>query len=221
MLIANTTGAGESMIETTPAVFLDKDGTLIEDVPYNVHPGKIRFMPGAPEGVRMLHKAGYRLIIATNQSGIARGFFTESELLRAARRIRSMMSELGVPLASFYYCPHLAGGVVRRYSKACSCRKPEPGLIVRAAKEQGIDVSRSWFIGNILDDVEAGRRAGLRTVLINNGKETEWALSMQRLPHHIVSDFLEAARVICSLKSLKAVACPPRKRGVSIPGGTA
>jgi histidinol-phosphate phosphatase family protein len=181
------------------ALFVDKDGTIIEDLPYNVDPAKIRFMPGVPEGLRLVHAAGYRIIVVTNQSGIARGYFTEEELAAASRRIAGMMAEAGVPLAGFYFCPHLPGGVIPGYDIACSCRKPQPGLIVRAAREHAIDVTRSWIAGDILNDVEAGHRAGCRAVMIDTGKETEWVLSRERLPDHIVPDFLAAARVIAAL----------------------
>jgi D,D-heptose 1,7-bisphosphate phosphatase len=188
----------------SPAVFLDKDGTLIEDLPYNVDVDKIRFMPGVVEGLRALHKAGFTLIVATNQSGVARGFFNEDDLVRVERHLKGMMRVLDVPLTAFYYCPHLPGGVVPGYNIRCSCRKPEPGLIVRACREHPVDILRSWFVGDILNDIEAGRRAGLKTVLIDKGKETEWQLSPLRLPHHVVADFAEAAQVITTLSRTPA-----------------
>jgi histidinol-phosphate phosphatase family protein len=116
------------------AVFLDKDGTLIENVPYNVDPGRIRLTPGAEEGLRRLHAAGYRLIVISNQSGVARGLFPEEALVAVERRLRGLLAEAGVPLLAFYYCPHHPEGVVPGLAVACACRKPEPGLILRAAE---------------------------------------------------------------------------------------
>ena len=156
----------------SPAVFLDKDGTLIEDLPYNVVPSLIRLAPGAAEGVVRLHAAGYRLLVISNQSGVARGIFREEALAAVEETLRSLLSELGVPLAGFYYCPHHPEGVMPGYAIDCSCRKPGPGMILRAAEDHAIDLERSWFVGDILDDVEAGRLAGCRTVLIDNGNET-------------------------------------------------
>ena len=179
-----------------PAVFLDKDGTLIEDLPYNVVPALIRRAPGAAEGVVRLHAAGYRLLIISNQSGVARGFFREGALAAVEETLRLLLSELGVPLAGFYYCPHHPEGVMPGYAIACSCRKPGPGMILRAAEDHAIDLERSWFVGDILDDVEAGRLAGCRTVLIDNGNETEWVLSPARRPHHRAADLSEAASLI-------------------------
>lgn len=179
-------------------IFLDKDGTMVKDVPYNVDPGKIQFMQGALEGLRLLHNAGYRLIIVTNQPGLAYGYFTEEDLRIAETYIYQRMSESGVLLAGFYYCPHDAYGG-QDYDMMCACRKPRPGLIFRAAREHNIDLARSWFIGDILNDVEAGRNAGCKTVLIDNGNETEWVLSQNRIPHYRVKNLLEAAYVITAV----------------------
>ncbi len=186
---------------SSKAIFLDKDGTLIDDVPYNVDPARIVLAPGSREGLRLLHQMGYPLIVITNQSGVARGYFSESALSAVEQRLRELLAEISVPLAGFYYCPHHPGGVVPNYAIECDCRKPQPGLLTTAARELGICLSQSWFVGDILNDVEAGRAAGCRTILIDNGNETEWELSRQRLPHHIVTDLTEAARVIMAIET--------------------
>ncbi len=177
-------------------IFLDKDGTLIPDIPYNVDPARITLLPGAIEGLRMLHAAGYKFIVVTNQSGVARGLFTEADLVGVEARIRELLGEHGIPLAGFYYCPHHVAGALPEYAIACECRKPEPGMILKAAHEYDIDLVHSWMIGDILNDVEAGRRAGVRTVLIDNGSETEWVLTSQRQPHYRARDLQEAAEAI-------------------------
>lgn len=184
------------------AVFLDKDGTLIEDVPYNVDPERIQLTQGAVEGLQVLSRSGYQLIVITNQSGVARGYFPESALVAVEERLRQMLAEVGVCLAGFYYCPHHPDGVVQEFAITCSCRKPEPGLLLRAANRHSIDLRESWFIGDILNDVEAGRRAGCRTILIDNGNETEWDLSAGRSPHYTVANLAEAAQVITSSKGV-------------------
>jgi len=178
------------------AVFLDKDGTLIENVPYNVDPDQIRLMPGAIAGLKALHAAGYQLIVITNQSGVAHGRFPEEALIPVQERIRDLLAQANLPLAGFYYCPHHPDATIRRYATRCFCRKPSPGLLFQAAREHGLNLASSWFIGDILNDVEAGRRADVRTVLIDNGNETEWNLSPLRMPHHTVPDFLSASQVI-------------------------
>lgn len=183
---------------TNKAVFLDKDGTLIEDVPYNVNPDLIRLTVGSQIGVRSLHQAGYKLIIISNQSGVARGYFPELALLAVETRLRHLLADIGVPLTGFYYCPHHLEGNIHPYNISCLCRKPEPGLIVSAAQDCKIDLTSSWFIGDILNDVEAGYRAGCQTVLIDNGNETEWVYSPQRIPDYIATDLAHASDLICS-----------------------
>lgn len=178
------------------AVFLDKDGTLIEDVPYNVDPDHIRLTIGAVEGLQSLHAAGYRLIVVSNQSGVARGFFPESALAGVESRLRQLLADVGLPLTGFYYCPHHPHGSVADYTVDCGCRKPAPGLLLRGAKEHDIALGRSWLIGDILDDLEAGRRAGCRTVLLDNGHETEWIMNGNRQPDHRAADLAEAATII-------------------------
>ena len=177
---------------TTSAVFLDKDGTLVEDVPYNVDPARIRLMPGSIEGLQALHAAGFLLVVISNQSGVARGYFAESALPRVVEHLRKLLMDAAVPLAGFYYCPHHPEGIVRAYTHECSCRKPAPGLILQAAEELQVDLARSWFVGDILNDVEAGRRAGCRTILLDNGHETEWLHGPWREPHHTAGDLAEA-----------------------------
>lgn len=180
-------------------VFLDKDGTVVEDVPYNVEPDRTRLAPGVEEGLRMLDDVGYRLVMVSNQSGVAHGYFPEEALQPVETRVRTLLEDIGVELTGFYYCPHHPEGVDAAYTGECNCRKPAPGLLLEAADEHDVDLARSWMIGDILHDVEAGRRARCRTVLIDNGNETEWNLSRERMPHHIVPTLFEAARVICAV----------------------
>lgn len=176
------------------AVFLDKDGTLVEDVPYNVDPAQLRFTPNAPEALRLLDEAGFRLIVVSNQPGLASGRFSRADFARLrhalAERVRA---EAGVTLAGIYVCPHAPGESGR---VSCLCRKPSPGLLHQATVALRLDLAQSWIVGDILDDVEAGRRVGCRSVLLDVGNETEWRLSPLRTPHHRCADLLAAAHVI-------------------------
>ncbi len=178
------------------AVFLDKDGTLVANVPYNVEPGRIRLVSGARAAARAFAGAGFELVVVSNQSGVARGLFDERALAGVEARIRQLLADAGVVVAGFYWCPHHPDGSVARYAIRCGCRKPAPGLLRRAARDLGISLQESWMIGDILDDVEAGRRAGCRTVLVNNGGETEWVMSPQRQPDLVAADLQEAAEIV-------------------------
>lgn len=182
------------------AVFLDKDGTLIENVPYNVDPALIRLTDEALEGLRLLQAGCYKLIVVSNQSGIARGLFKEEDLLPVEERLHQLLSEGCVSLDGFYYCPHHAGGVVRQYAQDCTCRKPNPGMLFRAADEHHVNLTASWLLGDILDDIEAGNRAGCRTILVDNGNETEWRLTTHRRPDFIVKNLFVAAYLIRAIE---------------------
>lgn len=173
------------------AVFLDKDGTLVRDVPFNDDPARVELLPGVTDGLRALAMAGFRLIVVTNQSGLARGVMSERGLRACTSRLEQLLADEGVALDGFYVCPHHPDGTVPHLAVSCECRKPMPGLVVRAASEHGIDASESWLVGDILDDVEAGNRAGCRTVLLR-GSETEWLPGPHRTPE-IVADGLHAA----------------------------
>jgi D-beta-D-heptose 7-phosphate kinase/D-beta-D-heptose 1-phosphate adenosyltransferase len=190
------------------AVFLDKDGTLIEDIPYNVDPDRIQLSLEVTQALQKLHQAGYLLIVITNQAGVAHQFFSESALDAVEQRLHHLFKQVGVALSGFYYCPHHPDGIVKQYAIACDCRKPQPGLLLRAAHDHDIDLTQSWFVGDILHDVEAGRAANCQTILLNNGNETEWKLSPTRLPHHLVSNLAEAAEVILAVDQPPANARP-------------
>lgn len=180
------------------AVFLDKDGTLIENVPYNVDPQEMRFTRHAGRALRRFHALGYALIVVSNQPGVALGFFDVGALRVVERRLRDMFAAEDVPLAAFYYCPHHPEGSVERYTVACRCRKPAPGLLLSAITIHDIVPPRSWMIGDILDDVEAGARARCRTVLVDAGNETQWRYGRARRPHAVVADLLKAAEYVAS-----------------------
>ena len=185
------------------AVFLDKDGTLINDVPYNVDTNLITLTDNSIEGLKTLREEGYKLIILSNQSGLALGKFDYNQLLLAQQKIVDLLSIRGIDISGFYYCPHHPRGVVEMYSKKCQCRKPAAGMFTHAAKDHDIDLSQSWMIGDILHDIEAGNSAGCRTVLINNGNETEWVVNERRVPDFIASDINNAAQYILEMSMYK------------------
>ena len=176
------------------AVFIDKDGTLVENVPYNVDPARVRFTPHAMPGLRRLADAGYLLIVVSNQPGLAQQRFELPALQELANSIDTRLRQAGVPLTGFYVCPHALAG--ENFGGRCRCRKPAPGLLLDAAREHGIDLYRSWMVGDILDDIEAGWRAGCGSVLLDVGNETEWRWAPIRVPDFRVPNLLAAAESI-------------------------
>jgi len=178
--------------DSRAAVFVDKDGTLVENVPHNADPARVRFTPHAGAGLRRLADAGLPLFIATNQPALSTGQIDPAQFAQLQRALEErLLDEAGVRLAGWLVCPHAP-----TLAAPCGCRKPAPGLLQRAAREHGIDLARSWMVGDILDDVEAGRRAGCRTVLLDVGNETLWQLDAWRQPHHRCTDLLQAAQFI-------------------------
>jgi D-glycero-D-manno-heptose 1,7-bisphosphate phosphatase len=175
------------------AMFLDKDGTLIPDIPYNVDPEKIALSNDAIAGLIELQSEGYKLIIISNQSGVAKGYFTEDKLHAVADKIKELLVSEGLRLDGFYYCPHHPQGTLPGYNIECECRKPAAGMLFKAATEHDVRLESSWMIGDILNDVEAGNRAGCKTVLIDNGNETEWVDGPYRTPTITCENINEAA----------------------------
>jgi D,D-heptose 1,7-bisphosphate phosphatase len=177
------------------AVFLDRDGTVTVDTVFSVDPAKFEPLPGTVEGLKRLQDAGYLLIVITNQSGVARGHFSEEGLRAFHDHFIARFREVGVAITEVYYCPHHTTGTVARYVKACDCRKPAPGMILRAAREHGIDLAASWMIGDRDCDIGAGRAAGCRTIRIGTTPEGETK------PDFEAGDVAEAAeRILTRLR---------------------
>jgi len=177
------------------AVFLDRDGTLVEPRHYPSRPEDLHLFPGVAGELRSIQRDGYKLVVITNQSGLARGLFSELDLARMHQHLATTLREQGVDLDGIYYCPHHVDGVVPHLAIECDCRKPRPGLLRRAALDEDIDLERSWFIGDILDDVEAGRRAGCRTILVDLGTESP-PTSDLRTPEFVARDTVHALRIV-------------------------
>ena len=183
------------------AIFIDKDGTLIPDIPYNVDPEKITLQEGVVESLKLLKAQGYIFIMISNQSGVARGFFEEEALTGVKNKIQVLLEKDAIQFQDFYWSFNHPQGTVAKYAVECNFRKPKPGMILQAAAEHQIDLQQSWMIGDILNDVEAGKRAGCQTVLIDNGNETEWVLGEYRTPDYKAKNFFQAAAFITDVHS--------------------
>jgi D-glycero-D-manno-heptose 1,7-bisphosphate phosphatase len=179
-----------------PAVFFDRDGTLIREANYLADPERVVLLPGAAEGLKRLAAAGYWAVVVSNQSGVARGYFSEVDILKVNMRMRELLAEQGAQLDGIYYCPHHTEGKNEAYVKDCDCRKPRPGLVHKAQRDLDIDLARSWVVGDKASDIELAKQAGLRSILVLSGygeAAREEADSTGQTPDFIAADLLEAA----------------------------
>ena len=170
------------------AVFLDRDGTLNRDTGYIGSPDGFTLLPGAGGAVKRLKEAGLRVVVITNQSGIGRGLFDEAALNAVNARLTELLTLEGALLDGIYYCPHLP-------DKGCSCRKPETGLILKAVAELGLDLARSFVVGDKASDMELAKRVGASGVLVltGAGKEEQGNISAEKGPDHVAKGLPEAA----------------------------
>jgi D-glycero-D-manno-heptose 1,7-bisphosphate phosphatase len=183
------------------ALFLDRDGTLVEPRHYPSRPEQLVLCAGVGPRLRALQTAGFALVVITNQSGLARGYFTEAELLRMHTHLRAQLATHGVTLDGIYHCPHHIDGSVPELAIECSCRKPQPGMLQRAAVDLDLDLPRSWLVGDILDDVEAGNRAGCRAILVDIGTETT-PTTRARQPAYVARDTAHALSIVAAIERL-------------------
>lgn len=183
-----------------PAVFLDRDGTLHRELASALRePGELEFLPHALQGAAELASAGFALVLITNQSAIARGTAQLAEVQAVNRALAERMAAAGAPLAGIYLCPHHPDEGEAPYRRSCTCRKPAPGLIQRAARELQLDLARSWVIGDAERDLAAGAELGVRGVLVLTGKGLGERARLEqegRTPEHVARDLLEAARIV-------------------------
>jgi D-glycero-D-manno-heptose 1,7-bisphosphate phosphatase len=168
-----------------PAVFLDRDGTMIEDVGYLDALERVAFYPWTVDAIRALNRAGLAVVVVTNQSGIARGFFSEAFVDETHRYIDARLAAGGARVDAYYYCPHHPSGTRAPYARRCDCRKPARGMIDRAAADLGLDPTRSFVVGDKWLDVQLGRAVGGRAILVRTGMG---AMEATRPPDHVTAD---------------------------------
>jgi D-glycero-D-manno-heptose 1,7-bisphosphate phosphatase len=180
------------------AVFLDRDGTINVEKDYLHRPEEFEFIPGAPEAIAMLKDAGYLVVVVTNQSGVARGYYGEADVERIHHHMDELLAAYGTSVDGYYFCPHHPEKGLGAYLTDCDCRKPLPGMLLMAAAELAIDLAASWMIGDKLADMEAGRGAGCATALVLTGYGVEQAaLLPEDVP--VYADLLAAARAITGI----------------------
>jgi len=175
------------------AVFLDRDGTVNEEVHYLSDSKDLKLLPRVAEAIKMFNDAEYKVIIITNQSAIAKGFLTIEKLNEIHEKLLTLLNKKGAKIDAIYYCPH-------HPNEGCMCRKPKPGLLLKASKEHNIDLNRSYMVGDKLTDIEAGKRAGCKTILVKTGygKEEIIKINTDNCPDFITDNLYEAAKIIIS-----------------------
>jgi len=178
-------------------VFLDRDGTLIEDISYLGDPSKVALLPGAVDSLARLASVGYALVVISNQAGVARGLISEADVRGVNARMAELLVAQGVQLDGIYYCPHHP-----KFTGACECRKPGTGMIDCASRDLGLDLASSWMVGDSLGDVEAGRKAGARSILVRTGSQSaaaEHAVTGSEVP--VTDDLAAAADLILAARA--------------------
>jgi len=198
------------------AVFVDRDGTIIEDTGFIRRVEEVRLLPAAAEAVVRLNKAGWAVIVVTNQSGVARGLLSEKDVVVTNQRMMELLKKEGAHVDAVYYCPHLPEGKVSEYAVVCDCRKPRPGMFLRAAREHDIDLANSVTVGDAPRDVEAGLNAGTKAILL-----TESEARADQAPDACgqAKDLLSAVREILEEPATKTEPTGSRPRKIRKPHG--
>ena len=192
------------------AVFLDRDDTLIEDPGYINDPDQVKLLDGVPEALKDLKALGYKLVVISNQSGVARGILTEKVLQQIHDRLRELLARKGACLDAIYYCPFHPNGAVPKYRKESDWRKPSPGMIVAAAKDFDINLAESWLIGDDRRDIEAGFRAGCKTIFVDNSAHSKYTEQFNPRPDYKSINLREAVNII--KMNLRSQNKPPLER---------
>ena len=189
------------------AIIMDRDGTVCEEVGYVNHVDRLRLLPRSAEAIRRANDAAYQTVVVTNQAGVARGYFAETLVDEVHDRLRDMLAAEGARLDGIYYCPHHPEVGAPAYRKVCDCRKPKPGMLLRAQDEMGIDLAASYMVGDSVRDVEAGRRAGASTVLVltgyGKGELEHQSHAWASRPDHVASDLLDAVSWILAREAAR------------------
>jgi D,D-heptose 1,7-bisphosphate phosphatase len=178
------------------AIFLDRDNTIIHDPGYISDPGQVKLCPHTGPALVELKSMGYKLVIVTNQSGIARGYFSEDTLTRIHERLKKLIILQGTTIDAIYYCPYLADGAIPKYRVESDMRKPKPGMILKAADDLNINLKQSWMIGDSQKDVDAGINAGCRTILIDSPDRQRSQNPDASKPDFFAVNLKEAANII-------------------------
>ena len=192
------------------AVFLDRDGTINEEVGYLDSLDKFKIIPSAYEAIRLINESGMKAVVISNQAGVARGLFTEDFVKITHEHLQTALRQEGAYIDNFYYCPHHPTEGIEPYRQVCNCRKPAPGMLLQAAQDLNIDLTRSYLVGDRFRDMEAAKKVGVKGVLVKTGYGQELLqddgpdkATAESKPDYIAADILEAVRWILDQVAFK------------------
>jgi len=188
--------------QTRGAAFLDRDGTIIRQVELMHKVSQLKLLPGASDAIRLLNEKGIPVVVVTNQPVVARGIASEQDVEHLHQELNRRLQRRGAHIDAFYFCPHHPNATLEKYRTRCSCRKPEPGMILQAALEHGIKLSQSVMIGDTTQDVLTGRQAGTRTILVRTGHGGRDPWQYECVPDWTANNLLEAANLWLEASSL-------------------
>jgi len=181
------------------AVFLDRDGVIIQEPPHYAHKlSQIRLIPRAANAIRLLNKDKFTVVVVSNQAGIARGYYPEEDTILFNRGVKEVLAKEGAHIDAMYYCPHHPEAKIEKYRLDCNCRKPKPGMLAKAQQELNIDLKQSFMIGDKLSDIEAGRNAGCKTIMVKTGYGAEELKNSKIKCDYVADDLYDAVEHILS-----------------------
>jgi D,D-heptose 1,7-bisphosphate phosphatase len=192
------------------AIFLDRDGTINEEVGYMDSLDKFKIIPGTYDAIRLINESGMKVVVISNQAGVARGLFTEDFIKMTHEYLQNALRKRGAYIDNFYYCPHHPTEGIEPYRQICNCRKPAPGMLLQAAQDLNIDLKRSYLVGDRFNDMEAGNRIGVRGILVKTGfgqgllqDDGPDEATPENKPDFIAVDILEAVKLILDQVAFK------------------
>jgi len=182
------------------AVFLDRDGVITQEPPYYAHKlSELALLPKSADAIRLLNENGFLVVVACNQAGIAHGYYREEDAISFNQAMKDNLAREGARIDAVYYCPHHPQARIERYRVNCNCRKPEPGMLTRAGKELNLDLKQSFMVGDKLSDIEAGKRAGCKTIMVRTGQGAEELKRNQIECDYVADDLYNAVEHILRL----------------------
>jgi len=182
------------------AVFLDRDGVITQEPPHYAHElSQLELIPKSADAIRLLNENGFVVIVASNQAGIAHGYYREEDAILFHQAMKENLAKEGAYIDAIYYCPHHPEAKIERYRVDCNCRKPKPGMLTRAEKELNIDLKQSFIVGDKLSDIEAGKRAGCKTIMVRTGYGVEELKSNEIDCDYVANDLYDAVQHILYL----------------------